>query len=114
MMVHPFIKAFYGNRWLPSLGQLFGIQFVRGMLYVAFALAFLRTMSGRRTIAGVMLGASYSVLGGLAPLLLSNAYMPTLVRLAHSVEVGISNFIFGFLVACLLVPRQNHAIVVTQ
>lgn len=104
--VHPFIKSFYSDRWLPSLGELGAIQFFRGLLYIAIALQFIRRMAGRRLHAGLVLGLCLSVLGGIAPLLLPNPYMPVPIRIAHSIEVGISNFIYGLVVACLLVPRR--------
>jgi len=105
--VHPFIKTFYAARWLPSLGELFVIQFLRGLLYIAVAFPFLRRMAGRRLYAGVVLGLCFSVLGGIAPLLLPNAYMPIPIRIAHSIEVGVSNFIYGPAVAWLVVPRRS-------
>jgi len=113
--VHPFIKSFYSNRWLPSLGELCAIQFFRGLLYIAIALPFIRRMIGRLLHAGVVLGLCFSVLGGIAPLLLPNPYMPVPIRIAHSIEVGISNFIYGLAVAYLLVPprmlhKADHAI----
>jgi hypothetical protein len=104
--VNPFIKEFYAGKWLPSLGELFGIQFLRGLLYVVIALPFIGQMAGRRMPAGVVLGLCYSVLGGIAPLLLPNVFMPLHIRFAHSIEVGISNFVFGVAIGCLLVkPR---------
>jgi hypothetical protein len=103
--VRPFIISFYSGRPLPSLGELFAIQFFRGLLYIAIVVPFARRMAGHRSHAGVVLGLCYSILGGIAPLLLPNAFMPVAIRIAHSMEVGISNFIFGLVVACLLVPR---------
>jgi hypothetical protein len=103
--VRPFIMSFYSGKPLPSLKELFAIQFFRGLLYIALALPFARRMAGHRLHAGVVLGLCYSILGGIAPLLPPNAFMPVAIRIAHSMEVGISNFIFGLLVACLLVPR---------
>ncbi|MDQ2840482.1 MAG: hypothetical protein M3Y72_05475 [Acidobacteriota bacterium] len=104
--VHPFIKSFYSDQWLPSLGELCAIQFFRGLLYIAIALPFIRRMTGRRLHAGLVLGLCFSVLGGIAPLLLPNPYMPVPIQIAHSIEVGISNFIYGLVVAYLLVPRR--------
>lgn len=104
--VNPFIKEFYAGKSLPSLGELFGIQFLRGLLYIVIALPFIGQMAGRRMSAGVVLGLCYSVLGGIAPLLLPNVFMPAQIRFAHSIEVGISNFVFGLAIGCLLVkPR---------
>ncbi len=49
------------------------------------------------------------VLGGIAPLLLPNPFMPSGIRLAHGFEVGISNFLFGMIVGAALAskPRGN-------
>jgi hypothetical protein len=101
IMIHPYIAAFYGNRWLPSVGELFIIQVVRGLIYISIALPFLHRMIGQRVRAAVLLGLCFSVLGGIAPLLLPNVYMPTPIRVAHSFEVGISNFLYGLLLAWL-------------
>jgi hypothetical protein len=106
--VYPFIQTFYAGRWLPSTGELCIIQLFRGLFYIAVALPFLRRMAGRRLHAAVVLGLCFSVLGGVAPLLLPNPYMPGRVRMAHSIEVGVSNFIFGLIVAFLLVSRRWH------
>jgi hypothetical protein len=106
-IVYPFIRAFYADRWLPSAGELCAILFCRGLFYILIALPFLRRMAGHRLHAGVILGLCFSVLGGLAPLLLPNPYMPGRIRMAHSIEVGISNFILGLAVASLLVSRQR-------
>jgi hypothetical protein len=43
-----------------------------------------------------------SVLGGVAPLLIPNPYLPDAVRHAHLPEVGVSLFLFGFVAAWLL------------
>ena len=109
-IINPYIEAFYSGRWLPSLGTLIVIQFFRGLLYIGVALPFIGSMSGRWLQAGIVLGLCYSVLGGIAPLLLSNAYMPPAVRLAHSMEVGVSNFLFGMALSYLLVSRTGFAV----
>ena len=105
--VHPFIEKFYAVRWLPSLGQLIAIQFCRGLLYIGIALPFIKRMAGKRLQAGVILGLCYSVLGGIAPLLLRNPYMPPEVRFAHSIEVGVSNFLFGMVISYLFVESTT-------
>jgi hypothetical protein len=104
--VHPFVATFYANKWLPPLPELCAIQFFRGLLYVAVALPFIWEMVGHRLRFGVMLGLCFAVLGGVAPLLLPNPYMPVPVRIAHTVEVGLSNFVFGLAVAFLIVTRR--------
>jgi hypothetical protein len=65
-------------------------------------------MPGQRWRTAWVLGLAFSVLGGIAPLLLPNhEYLPPNIRAAHSVEIGISNFLFGLVVTMLLVRRER-------
>ena len=51
-----------------------------------------------------------SVVGGVAPLIIPNPYLPDAVRYAHLPEVGVSNFLFGFVDAWLLAgPSHERA-----
>ena len=59
-------------------------------------------------MAGLIGGLLLSVLGGVAPLLLPNAYLPDVVRLAHLAEVAVSNFVFGLLAAWWLWPQEGQ------
>jgi ABC-type multidrug transport system permease subunit len=104
MVVSPFVKDFYAGKTLPSLGHLFGLQLARGLIYTAGAALFLMQMAGRRPRAAWLLGLVYSVVGGIAPLMAPNPYLPAQVRLPHAFEMGTSNFLFGLVSAYLLVP----------
>lgn len=107
MAVFPFVKDFYATKTLPAISTLVGLQLVRGLLYVLYAWPWLRL--GPRN-AGLILGAVYAVLGGVAPLIVDdNTYMPYNVRMAHLVEVGISNFVFGLVVGKLF-DRCSQAV----
>ena len=104
MAVFPFVKEFYATKTLPPLSTLVSLQLVRGLLYVLYAWPWLRL--GPRN-SGVALGVVYAVLGGVAPLIVdNNTYMPRDVRMAHLVEVGISNFAFGMVVGWLFRPNR--------
>lgn len=110
LLVRPYVMWFYKSRPLPEPGTLLAVEFLRGLLYVAVALPWLRLLGGRRLHAALFLGASYSILGGIAPLLLPNALMPAEIRLAHGFEVGISNFVFGAFVACVLTGKHAQVV----
>jgi hypothetical protein len=99
LFVWPFVKDYYATRTLPPVGLVLGLQLVRGALYVLYAWPWFR-LTPRHS--GIVLALVYSVVGGVAPLLLDNPYMPQSVRLAHMVEVGVSNFLFGLVVARLM------------
>lgn len=92
MAVFPFIAHFYKPEMLPHPGFVAALQVPRALVFLAAAWPWLRT--GPRA-APLVLGLAFSILGGVAPLLPDNPYMPADVRLAHGVEVGVSNFLFG-------------------
>lgn len=105
IIVSPYVMAFYKSRPLPSVELLFAVQLARGILYVLAAWLWLRIIPTRGN-AIVFLGAAYSILGGIAPLLLPNPLMPPHIRLAHGFEVGISNFVFGLIVGWALTAKR--------
>jgi len=107
-LIFPLVKDFYASKAMPSLGQLFVTQLLRGQLYVAIVIPLIRRMSGRRREAAVVIGSCFAVLGGLAPLLYSNDFMPASIRLVHAVEAGVSNFLYGVIVAYLLVTYTRE------
>lgn len=110
LLVRPYVitfyMRFYHGRPLPGLGDLLIVEALRGLLYLAAAWPWLRLLQGNRLNGALFLGAAYSILGGIAPLLLPNPLMPGNIRLAHGVEIGISNFIFGALVAWTLTGKR--------
>lgn len=105
LLVRPYTIEFYRSKPLPGLGDLLVVEALRGLLYLGAAWPWLRLFRGDRLRAAIFLGAAYSIIGGIAPLLLPNQLMPPHIRLAHGFEIGISNFAFGVLVGWLLKGR---------
>jgi hypothetical protein len=103
-LVWPFVAEFYSDKPLPALPLVAALQVPRALIFVIAAWPWLRT--GPRH-APLVLGLAYSVIGGIAPMLPDNPYMPADVRLAHGIETSVSNFIFGILVGYLLRSRPN-------
>ncbi len=102
--VWPYVANFYADKQLPSTGAVFALQIPRALILVAAAWPWLRTAPRK---APLVLGITYSMLGGVAPLLPENPYMAADVRLAHGIETGTSNFVFGLIVAWLLMHRPH-------
>lgn len=105
MLAYPHVKAYYADLRLPGLPELLGLQIVRSLL-IALALAPLLRLRLRwpELVAGLLL----AVVGGIAPLAGSSGGMPEAVRLVHAIEVGISNFLFGVVIAWLLKPAAQE------
>tara|TARA_R110002167_G_scaffold109194_2_gene278399 strand:+ start:751 stop:1443 length:693 start_codon:yes stop_codon:yes gene_type:complete len=101
LLAYPFVQAFYADKVMPSFDRLLILQAVRALIFAAAALPLLR-LSPR--YGPVVIGLAFSVIGGIAPLLQDNPFMPPDIRFIHLIEVGISNFLFGVVVALLLRP----------
>jgi hypothetical protein len=108
MCVIPFTKDFYAKFSLPAPGAIVLMQVFRGLIYMGAVLPIARMIPERRH-AAITLGLALSILGGVVPLLPDNPLMPGNIRLAHTVEIGVSNFIFGVVLAYLFTPRTVPA-----
>lgn len=101
-LVWPYVSAFYTALGMPPQGLVVLVQIARGAVYAALVLMLVRRMSATRSVVGLWAGLALSVLGGVAPLLVPNPYMPEAVRMAHLWEVGLSNLIVGAFAGWLL------------
>jgi hypothetical protein len=108
LAIHPWIAAFYQNRPLPSLGQLFLLQFFRGLLDISCIFPLLRRWIESRQRAAWMSACVFTVLCGWGPLLLPNQFLPTPIRFAHGVEMGGSGIAFGIVAAMLLLKPKRR------
>jgi peptidoglycan/LPS O-acetylase OafA/YrhL len=79
------------------------VQIVRSLIFLAAVFPLLK--SGLRG-APLVLALVYSVIGGVAPLLLDNPYMPPDIRFYHAIETSTSNFLFGLVVGYLFNRRR--------
>jgi hypothetical protein len=104
LCVVPFTKDFYAQFALPTPGAIVLMQVFRGLIYMGAVLPIARMIPDRRHVA-LTLGLALAILGGAVPLLPDNPLMPGKIRLAHTIEIGVSNFIFGVVLAYLFSPR---------
>lgn len=104
LCVIPFTKDFYANFTLPSPGAIVLMQVFRGLIYMGALLPIARMIPERRH-AALALGLALAILGGAVPLLPDNPLMPPNIRFAHTIEIGVSNFIYGVILAYLFTPR---------
>jgi len=107
-MVFPYVAHFYANRGLPPGYAVAAVQVVRSLIFAGAAYPLLR--SGLRG-APLVLALVYAVIGGVAPMLPDNPYIPSDIRFYHGIEVTLSNFLFGMAVGLLFnraraVPAQ--------
>ena len=101
-LIYPFVKSFYEAQSLPSAGTIFALQLcLRGPVFVLLCLLLLRMVGLSRWKGALATGLAFTVISGVAPLLMPNPYFPDYVRWIHFGEVVSSNFVFGVVVGLI-------------
>lgn len=102
MIIFPFVKDFYATQTLPSHGTIVALQLlIRGPVFVLICLGITRMLGLSRFSGALAVGAIFTLLSGVAPLLMPNPVFPDSVRWVHFCEVTSENFVFGAIVAWL-------------
>jgi hypothetical protein len=109
LAIYPWIADAYVGRPMPTFPVMVLMQVFRGLGFLAVAWAIVRLTEGTRWQVALRVGVTLSIVGGIAPLIVPNALLPNVVRYAHIVEVGISNFLFGLFAGWLLAPPPSSA-----
>lgn len=108
-LLYPRLIEFYEGK-LPPMGTIILTQLlIRGFIFIGIALLMLQSLNGSLLKKAVLTGLTFSILGGIAPLIQPNEFMPAYVRFGHGLEVGISNFVFGLLLCYLLGKNKGRA-----
>lgn len=103
----PRLNEFYGDK-IPPMDLIIKTQiFLRAFVFMAIAVLINRTVVLGKYHRAVLIGLVFSVIGGIAPLIVPNELMPQYVRIGHGFEVGISNFVYGFLLSLLLFQKSK-------
>jgi hypothetical protein len=106
-LVYPYVADFYAGHAIPPFYAVAAMQVVRSLIFVGAAYPVLK---GGLRGAPLVMAFVYAVIGGLAPLLPDNPYMPADIRFYHAIETTASNALFGLVVGFLfsrrIVPAQ--------
>lgn len=98
----PQLPAFYQAQGTPPAAQIAGMQLlVRGPVFVALCILLTAMVRPSRARGVLAVGLAFTLLSGVAPLLMPNPFMPDAVRWVHFGEVGTSNFVLGAIVGWL-------------
>jgi hypothetical protein len=99
MIIFPYVREYYATQHLPSMGQIILLQFfVRGPVFVMTCLVLLRMFRLNGWSGALSVGLAFTILSGVATLILPNPFFPDNVRWVHFCEVTSSNFVFGCVV----------------
>jgi len=113
MIIFPYVRDFYATQQLPSPGTIIALQLlIRGPVFVLLCIGLARMLGLPRLTGALAVGLIFTLLSGVAPLLIPNPYFPDSVRWVHFCEVVSENFIFGAIVAWLWgapMAMEQHA-----
>ena len=98
-IIFPYVRDFYATQHVPSAEQIVALQFfLRGPVFILVCLALLRMFRLPHFSGALATGLTFTLLSGVAPLLIPNPVFPDYVRWVHFGEVTSSNFVFGCVV----------------
>lgn len=102
LIIFPYVKDFYATQHIPAMRTIVALQLlVRGPVFIVLCLGLVRMLGLPRLAGALAVGAVFTILSGVAPLLMPNPIFPDAVRWAHFCEVTSSNFVFGAIVGWL-------------
>ena len=110
-IIFPFVRDYYATQHIPSFGHIVAMQFfVRGPVFVLVCLMLLRMFRLPHWSGAVAVGLAFTLISGVAALIMPNGIFPDTVRWAHFCEVTSSNFVFGFVVGWIWghAQRASH------
>jgi len=115
---NPAVRAYYGGTdpgsFLLQLADVFRttpwllpFQILRALLWIGLGAVVIKMMDAPRWLKGLGVSLAFAVLMN-AQLLIPNPYMPQPVRMIHLVETASSNFLFGWILVWVLLPRARR------
>ena len=109
-IIFPFVRHFYATQTVPSAGKIIALQLlVRGPIFIGVCLLLARLLALPRWKAALAVGLAFTMLSGVAPLLMPNPFFPDSVRWVHMAEVTSSNFLFGAALKLLWSSKAEDA-----
>ncbi|HVP49928.1 MAG TPA: hypothetical protein VMT56_01770 [Candidatus Bathyarchaeia archaeon] len=98
-IIFPYVRDYYATQRVPPVGEIVSLQFfLRGPVFVLVCLTLLRMLRLPHLSGALAVGVTFTLLSGVAPLIIPNAIFPDSVRWVHFGEVTSSNLVFGFIV----------------
>jgi len=88
-------------KWLVPL------QLVRGALFALVLLPLCRSLKIRRAYLALLIGLILYIVGGFAPLIAPNPWLPDKLRFYHAIEIFFQNFPTGLAIAYILGAKKQ-------
>lgn len=103
-IVVPHYEAGVAGLRIPPISIIFRTQLLRSLLFLGSSLPVIMLWTSSRRRLVLALGTAHTVMVGLYGL--SMAYwLPTVLRVAHSIEIAADSFVYALVLALLFFPR---------
>jgi hypothetical protein len=100
MLIYPFVRDFYTRDAMPSIGLIITLQlFLRGPAFVGICILLHGLINRPVSAKPLALGVVFTLISGVAPLIVPNPFFPDFVRWVHLAEVACSNLVLGMFIA---------------
>jgi hypothetical protein len=110
LIIFPYVREFYATQHIPAFGEIVSLQFfLRGPVFVLVCLLLMRMFRLGRLSGALAVGLAFTLLSGVAVLMIPNPFFPDAVRWVHCAEVTSSNLVFGFIVGWIWGRPQRMA-----
>lgn len=107
-IIFAYVRDFYATQHIPGPGEIVALQFLlRGPVFIMVCLLLLRMFRLPHFAGALAVGLAFTVLSGVAPLIMPNPIFPDAVRWVHFGEVTSSNFVFGCIVGWVWGHRED-------
>jgi hypothetical protein len=101
-IIFPYVRQFYETQILPPQGTIIALQvLLRGPVLLLVCVVLARMIRPQSFAGALVVGLAFTILSGVAPLIIPNPYFPDAVRWVHFGEVTVSNFVFATIVTLL-------------
>lgn len=113
MCVAPIVVPYYNagvlGLQIPPMGTIFALQLVRSVIFLAASLPFIALWRGSRLGLWLSLGLAHTAVVGLYGLVAAN-FLPTVLRMAHGLEITADSFAYAGLLVLLFAPRVSTSV----
>jgi hypothetical protein len=107
-IVVPYYVAGVAGLRIPTIDVIFRTQLLRSALFLGSSLPVILLWTGSRRRLILALGIAHTVMVGLYGLSMAS-WMPTVLRVTHSVEITADSFAYALVLAFLFFPRKRAA-----
>lgn len=113
-LIYPLVAETYADPdsglRVPSQAMILGAVAIRSLLFLAATVPIIVSWRRSRRALVLSLAAAFTAMVGVAGLI-ESSWMPTTLRLVHSLEIGGDSLVHAWVLVALFVPKGRSAVI---